>query len=86
MESSLLTIITLLPLVGAIALLLVGRGERPNENAMRWTALVFTLATFALSLLIPIGFRAGGGLQFVIDRPWISAFDLGVRYHMGWTV
>ena len=83
MESSLLTIITVLPLVGAIALLVVGRGERPNENAMRWTALVFTLATFALSLLIPIGFRAGGGLQFVIDRPWISAFDLGVRYHMG---
>ena len=83
MESSYLTIITFLPFVGAIALILVGRGERPNENVLRWTALGFSLATFLISLLVPIEFKANGGLQFEIDKPWISAFDLGVRYHLG---
>ncbi len=82
MEPYLLTIITLLPLLGAIALLLVGRGDKHDENALRWTALIFSLATFAISLLLPIGFKAGGGMQFEQNAEWISAFNLGIRYHM----
>jgi NADH-quinone oxidoreductase subunit M len=82
MESSLLTIITLLPLVGAIALLIVGRGEHPNANNLRWTALIFSLATLALSLAILFGFDSQRGLQFETNKEWISAFDLGVRYHL----
>jgi NADH-quinone oxidoreductase subunit M len=82
MESYLLTIITLLPLVGALALLVVGRGEHPNENNLRWTALVFALVTFVISLAILFGFKATGGLQFDTNKEWISAFNLGVRYHV----
>jgi NADH-quinone oxidoreductase subunit M len=82
MENYLLTIIVLLPLAGAIALVLVGRGERPNEDALRWTALVFSLATFAASLALPVGFDSAGGPQFEVNVPWIDAFNLGVRYHM----
>jgi NADH-quinone oxidoreductase subunit M len=83
MSDYLLTIITFLPLVGCAALVLIGRGERPNERALKMTALVFALATFAVSLALPFGFNSSGGYQFVTDKPWITAFDLGVRYHIG---
>ena len=83
MGSYILTIITLLPLVGAIALIFTGRGERPNENAIKWTALLFSLLTFVVSLALPLGFNSGGGLQFETNVPWINAFNLGVRYHVG---
>jgi NADH-quinone oxidoreductase subunit M len=82
MTSNLLTIITLLPLAGAVALGVIGRGEQPNENGLRWTALVFALGTFAVSLALPLGFNPGGGMQFETNVPWISAFNLGVRYHL----
>jgi NADH-quinone oxidoreductase subunit M len=77
-----LTIITLFPLVGAVALLFVGRGAMPNERALKWTALLFSGATFVLSLGLPIGFNKGGGLQFETNVAWIDAFKLGVRYHV----
>ena len=77
-----LTIITLLPLVGAAALLIVARGERSNDAALKWTALIFSVATFIISLALPIGFNKGGGLQFETNVEWINAFNLGVRYHI----
>ena len=83
MNGYLLTIITLLPIAGAIALLLIGRGEKPNENSLKWTALLFSLATFIISLALPIGFDKTGNLQFETNVEWISAFKLGVRYHVG---
>lgn len=84
MESYLLTIITLLPFAGAVALLLIGRSDnKENENAFRWTALIFSLATFAISMLLPFAFKAGGGMQFEQNAEWITAFNLGIHYHMG---
>src|SRR4030095_287996 len=77
-----LTIITLLPIAGAIALMFVGRGDRGNEIALKWTALVFSVATFVLSLALPIGFNKDGALQFETNVAWIDAFKLGVRYHV----
>ncbi|HET9529689.1 MAG TPA: NADH-quinone oxidoreductase subunit M [Blastocatellia bacterium] len=82
MADYILTIITLLPLVGAVALVAVGRGEHPAEKPLKWTALVFSLATFALSLVLPFGFNPAAGLQFETNAPWINAFNLGVRYHV----
>ncbi|HLG14477.1 MAG TPA: NADH-quinone oxidoreductase subunit M [Blastocatellia bacterium] len=82
MTDHLLTIITLLPLAGGLALAVTARGERPNESAMRWVALVFSLAAFGLSLALPFGFKPGGGFQFETNVPWINAFNLGVRYHV----
>ena len=83
MSDYLLTIITFLPLVGVLALILIGRGERANENAIKWTALVFALATFVVSLALPVGFSSSGGYQFETNTPWINSFNLGVRYHVG---
>lgn len=82
MSQYLLTILTLLPLAGVIALVFTGRGERPNENAVKWTALLFSLLTFVVSLALPFGFNSSGGLQFETNVPWINAFNLGVRYHV----
>ena len=80
-EMGILTIITLLPLVGAAALLVVGRGEKPNA-ALKWTALLFAVGAFIISLALPIGFNRGAGLQFETNVEWINAFNLGVRYHV----
>ena len=82
MANYLLTIITLLPLVGVVALIIVGRGDRPNEKALKWIALFFALATFVISLALPLGFNPGGGRGFETNVAWINAFNLGVRYHV----
>ena len=82
MGEYILTIVVLLPLAGAIALVLTGRGEKPNENALKWTAFIFSIATFIVSLALPIGFNKGSGLQFETNVQWINAFKLGVRYHV----
>ncbi|HKQ09291.1 MAG TPA: NADH-quinone oxidoreductase subunit M [Blastocatellia bacterium] len=83
MAEYIVTIVTLLPLVGAIYLAVIGRGEKTTENDLKWTALVFSLATFILSLSLAIRFQAGGGEQFKTDVEWITAFKLGIHYHVG---
>ncbi len=83
MDNYLLTIIIFLPIAGAVALIAIGRGDNPNSNAMRWTALLFSLATFAVSLLLPLKFNSSAGLQFEQNVPWIDSFNLGVHYHVG---
>jgi NADH-quinone oxidoreductase subunit M len=66
-----------LPLLGIVALLLV-RGEKQE----RMTALIFTTATFLLSLHLPFHFNsAEGGFQFLQRIPWIPAFD--IHYTVG---
>jgi NADH-quinone oxidoreductase subunit M len=77
--NNLVTIITLLPLAGAIFLALLESGDQPNEKALKWTALIFSLATFVLSL----GLLISDPARLDTDIPWISAFNLGVHYHVG---
>ena len=86
MDGYLLTIITFLPLVGAVMLLIAGRpraGGRSNEPMLKWIALVFALVTFAASLLLPLRFIPGAGMQFEARRSWIDAFGLTASYHVG---
>ena len=80
MSGYILTIITLLPLAGAIIVILMGRNQ--NEGALKWTALLFSLTTFFVSLALPFGFNKNAGLQFETNVEWINAFKLGVRYHV----
>ncbi|HKQ51254.1 MAG TPA: proton-conducting transporter membrane subunit, partial [Pyrinomonadaceae bacterium] len=81
MQAYLLTILILLPTLGAVAL--VGHGlVYKRESHYRWIALLFSVATFALSLLLlGGGGREAGGFRFVEDVTWISSINS--RYHIG---
>jgi NADH-quinone oxidoreductase subunit M len=74
-----LTIVTFLPLVGVLALAIA------PERYARGLALVTALATWVVSLLLLVGFQAGGQrgelFQFVIAAPWIPAF--GIQFKLG---
>jgi NADH-quinone oxidoreductase subunit M len=79
MQAYLLTILILLPTVGAVAL--VGHGlVYKRESHYRWIALLFSVMTFALSLLL-LGGQEAGGFRFVQDVPWITSIN--ARYHVG---
>src|SRR5918911_564902 len=79
----LLTILILLPVVGAVAA--AGHGFAPyrKETHYRWIALVFSLATFALSLLLltGVGSYDNAAFRFEQNTPWIAA--IGANYHLG---
>ena len=80
-----LSLVTFLPLVGAAAILLTrlaaGRAEpHALDNSARWIALITTLVTLAVSVLLVAQFDASDpGYQFVEYVPWFA----GAAYHLG---
>ena len=81
-NTPLLSLVTFLPLAGAVLIMLLSGGddEAGRRNA-RWIALWTTIITFALSLLIWINFdKANPGFQFVEERAWLGplTYKLGV--------
>jgi len=82
MQSHLLTILILLPVVGAGTSVIYSLTSGARESHHRWIALGFTTVSFLISLWLIQG--AGGGLsafRFVENYSWISA--IGARYHVG---
>jgi NADH-quinone oxidoreductase subunit M len=77
-NQSILTLILLVPLVGAILIaFLPDRFKLPN-----WIALLTTLATFGLTLHLPTHFNAAqSGFQFEANLPWIE--NPAIFYHVG---
>ena len=77
-NDSILTLILLVPLAGAILVaLLPERAKLPN-----WIALLTSLVTFGLTLHLPAHFDASrAGFQFEINRPWIDTPT--IAYHVG---
>ena len=78
---NLLSLVTFLPLIGAVVLLgfLRGEDELAQKNA-KLLALFTTSATFVLSLFVLSGFDPGDtGFQFVEEAPWLG----GLTYKMG---
>jgi len=76
-----LSVVTFLPLVGAL-LVYVSRGddEAARRNA-RWIALWTTLITFLVSLILVWRFDpAQPDFQFVEKAPWLAS---AITYHMG---
>jgi NADH-quinone oxidoreductase subunit M len=74
-----LSAVTFLPALGAVAVLLVPRRE---EALVKATALGATLLTFLVSLPLWIGFNgASAEYQFVEQRGWMPS--LGISYHVG---
>jgi NADH-quinone oxidoreductase subunit M len=77
MNNSILTLVTFLPAIGALALMLMPR----NDRALRWFALIISIATFGVSLFLPIHYDYGSsGFQFETNRNWIGQT---IHYHMG---
>jgi NADH-quinone oxidoreductase subunit M len=75
-----LTLVTFFPLVGVLAILFM----RPEQkDLIRWTTLGTTLITFAISLWVLFLFEPRGGLQMIIDLPWISFANWTISFHMG---
>ena len=76
-----LSVVTFLPLVGAVLIYLSrGNDEAARGNA-RWIALWTTLITFAVSIILVMHFDPSqSGFQFVEKAPWLAG---GITYHMG---
>jgi NADH-quinone oxidoreductase subunit M len=73
-----LTLVTFMPLAGALLLLLFPRRDRD----IRVFALVISLLTFGLSLHLPVYFqRHAPGFQYEVDKQWIASPN--IHYHMG---
>src|SRR5688572_14920429 len=78
----LLTFSWLLPLLGAVLILLIGNGDGRRDGVIRWLTLVVTLATFAVTLALWWNFDAASpDFQFVERYAWIPAF--GIDYYIG---
>jgi NADH-quinone oxidoreductase subunit M len=72
-----LSIVTFLPLVGALFICFLAREAERNA---RYIALWTTLVTFAVSLLIWIGFdKTVPTFQFIEERAWLGP----IKYKMG---
>jgi NADH-quinone oxidoreductase subunit M len=72
-----LSLITFMPLAGALLLVLFPRRDRD----IRIFSLVITLLTFVLSLHLPVYFHRGqAGFQFDVNKLWISSPN--IHYHM----
>ena len=77
-----LSLITVIPLFGAVLILLInGEAAQVARNA-RWVALWSSLAALALSLVVWFDFdRSSADFQFVERLEWMA--DFGIVYQMG---
>jgi NADH-quinone oxidoreductase subunit M len=75
----LLSLLVWLPVAGGIALLMM---DAMGNTASRQAALIVSLVTFLLSLLLYTNFDlATAAMQFQEKTSWVAAFD--VNYHLG---
>ena len=85
-----LTIAGAVPLLGAIVIMAIpglpqdsAEADRQARNALaKWTALVFSLLTLVVVIIIAVKFQVGGpNYQFTETYSWIAQF--GVHYALG---
>ncbi|HEX5281546.1 MAG TPA: NADH-quinone oxidoreductase subunit M [Micropepsaceae bacterium] len=76
-----LSIITFLPALGALAVMLIPGSDEKSYRQMRMVALVFSGVDFVLSLLLWANFNTGtSDFQFVETSAWLGG---GIGYKMG---
>src|SRR5262249_23579037 len=76
-----LSVITFLPLVGALFIMLLSGDDAAVKRNARWTALWVTAVDLAIVLLLASRFDpASAEFQFVEKKPWLAG---AVTYHMG---
>ena len=68
-----------IPLLGMVAVLLL---PRESEELVKRVTLLFTLIPLALAVALFISYdRSTAGTQYVVNVPWIQAFN--IQYHIG---
>jgi NADH-quinone oxidoreductase subunit M len=78
MDMPILTIVTFLPLAGAVLLVFL---PREKKNGLYALALGITFATFLISLFLYARFDSQtGAMQFVEKTSWLG---FGIQYHVG---
>jgi NADH-quinone oxidoreductase subunit M len=76
-----LSVVTFLPLVGALIIYLSCRDDAAAQGNARWIALWTTLVTFAVSLIVVTRFDpTNSGFQFVEEGRWLAS---SIAYKMG---
>src|SRR3984957_19205813 len=76
-----LSVVTFLPAIGALMIYLVRGDDEAAQRNSKWIALWTTLVTFAVSLILIVGFDpAQADFQFVEKAPWLAN---AITYHMG---
>lgn len=80
MRQHLLTILILLPVLGALVAVAYSFAPSRQEAHYKWIALAVTTLTFALSLLL-VGGVGAAEFRFEENVNWIGA--IGARYHLG---
>jgi len=77
----LLTILILLPAIGALASVLYSLVPSSREHHYRWIALLTTISTFGLSLVLLTGLGGDtANFRFEDNVNWIGS--IGARYHV----
>ena len=75
-----LSVVTFLPLLGALFICFVRGNNNLAKGTARWVAMWSTLVTFAISLVLVYRFDASSAeFQFVEKQPWLGISS----YHMG---
>ena len=75
-----LSLVIFLPTIGAVFIIFFIKKEW--ANGIKWSALTVSMATFFLSLLLPLTFDAkSAALQWVEKAVWIKRF--GIHYFLG---
>jgi NADH-quinone oxidoreductase subunit M len=78
-HSHVLSVLTFLPLVGAVVIAFL---RREAAMRIRWVALAFSLLVFVLAVKLFIDFSPNHpGMQFVEHYPWIT--EPTIDYHVG---
>ena len=78
LDRNMLTLVTFVPLAGALLLVVFPRRDRE----IRIFALVMSLLAFLLSLHLPVHFHRGQTeFQYEVNKAWISSPN--IHYHMG---
>ncbi len=78
MEFPVLSLLLIIPIVGAIVVMVL---PRSNENLIKQIALVFSIVAFIVSLPLLMYQPIPGAYGFDESYTWIS--ELNIRYHVG---
>ncbi|WGM31411.1 NADH-quinone oxidoreductase subunit M [Brevundimonas sp. NIBR11] len=78
---NILSVVTFLPLVGALLIVLAKLTAKSNEDGIaRWVALITTLIVLAVSAVLVLSFDSSNpAYQFVENYVWFA----GASYHLG---